>query len=122
MSICRAGEEPWLWRRLWEYHQTRSLGVIHCARVYQGKSVEDSRRSAALPGLPSATPSLPASAGDRQAPYQAGVSTELANVGGSKAGGIKRGHVGQEVLHAAGQMFIQSHPAHLWFPEGEHDL
>lgn len=122
MSVCRAGEKLWLWRRLWENCQKLSLAVIHCAGVYQGKLVEDSPRSAALPGLPSPTPSQPASAGDGLASHQAGVSTELANVGGRRAGGIKQGHVGREVLRAAGEMFIQSHRAHVWFPEGEHGL
>lgn len=83
--------------------------------------VEDSPRSAALPGVLSLTPSLPASADDRQAPHQAGVNTELVNVGESRAVGINQEQVGQEVLHA-GEMFIQSHPTHLWFPEGEHGL
>lgn len=54
--------------------------------------------------------------------HQAGVSTELANVGGSRTCGIKQGQVAQEVLHAAGEMLIQSHPTPLWFPEGEHGL
>lgn len=119
ISVCRAGKKLWLWRRFWEDCQKHSLAVTHCAAVYRGKLAEDSPRSAALPGLPSPAPSLPSSAADRQAPRQAGVSTQVANMGGSRAGGIKQGQVGQEVLRAAGEMFIQSHPTHLWFPEGE---
>lgn len=40
-------------------------------------------------------------------------------MGGHRASGIKQGDVGQEILHAAGEMFIQSHPTYLWFPEGD---
>lgn len=101
---CRAGKKLWLWRRFWEDFQKHSLAVIHCAAVYMGKLRIHPGQQLCLACLHQPRHCLLLLTGR--------VSTRVANVGGSRAGGIKQGQVGQEVLRAAGQMFIQSHPTH----------